>query len=222
MQSASGCLARDASLRARTSSSPPNAVIELSSPRRNSSSDSLKTEQSDPRDWFNHSNWNPTAAFDSNITYIDPPYFLKESDSPSSEKTYCYNEYQLAPPITPIEYSSSASDYRSVIDDLRFEIQQLREELKHYKQTGPDVLYKDRLLEVRFHKLPKEKRRELESILRDFGVDLDGSRRRKIPPSLALITPSSELSPSIPLPLQDPAPYQPTPPTPLCLLLPSP
>ncbi|CAG9951025.1 unnamed protein product [Clonostachys rosea f. rosea IK726] len=72
-----GCLARDASLRARTSSSPPNAVIELSSPRRSSSSDSLKTEQSDPQDWFNHSNWNPTAAFDSNITDIDPPYFLK-------------------------------------------------------------------------------------------------------------------------------------------------
>ncbi|CAG9955643.1 unnamed protein product, partial [Clonostachys rosea f. rosea IK726] len=182
-----GCLARDASLRARTSSSPPNAVIELSSPRRSSSSDSLKTEQSDPQDWFNHSNWNPTAAFDSNITDIDPPYFLKESDSPSSEKTYCYNEYQLAPPITPIAHSSSASDYRSVIDDLSFEILQLREELKHYKQTGPDVLYKDRLLEVRFHELPKEKRRELESILRDFATGLDGSatsssRRRKTPP----------------------------------------
>lgn len=69
-----------------------------------------------------------------------------------------------------------------MINDLRFKIQQLREELKYYKQTGPDVLYKDRLLEVRFYELPKEKRRELESILRDFAVDLDGSRRRKTPP----------------------------------------
>ncbi|CAH0055802.1 unnamed protein product, partial [Clonostachys solani] len=43
-------MARNASLRARTNSLPPKAVIGLSSPRRNSFSDSLKTKNSDPQD----------------------------------------------------------------------------------------------------------------------------------------------------------------------------
>ncbi|CAI6083893.1 unnamed protein product, partial [Clonostachys chloroleuca] len=76
---------------------------------------------------------------------------------------------------------SSASDYCSVINDLRFKIQQLREELKYYKQTGPDVLYKDRLFEVRFYELPKEKRRELEKTLRSISMDLGGGRHPPFP-----------------------------------------
>uniref|UniRef100_A0A0B7KJH3 Frequency clock protein n=1 Tax=Bionectria ochroleuca TaxID=29856 RepID=A0A0B7KJH3_BIOOC len=182
------CLARNASLGARPGSSPPKAVIESSFPRPNSSSDSHETEQNDPRDWFDRLNSNPTATFNSNITSISPPYFMKESDPPSSEKTYSHIEYPLVPPMILTAHSSSASDYRSVIDDLTFEIQQLREELKHYKQTGPDILHKDRLFEIRLHELPIENKRRLEGILRDFATNLDGSpdesssRRRKTPP----------------------------------------
>ncbi len=59
-------LNRDASLRASLGSarSKPSNVH---SPRRNSSGDSHKTGQSDPKKWFDRSNENPTATFDSNV-----------------------------------------------------------------------------------------------------------------------------------------------------------
>lgn len=71
--------------------------------------------------------------------------------------------------------SSSAGDYRSVIDDLTVEIQKLKEELKRYKQRGPDLLRKDQLFEIKFHGLPKRKKRELETTLREFAATLGSS-----------------------------------------------
>lgn len=72
-------------------------------------------------------------------------------------------------------HSSSADDYRSVIDDLTVENKRLKEELKRYKQFGPDPLRKDKLFEIKFHGLPPNKRRELEATLRDFASSLEGS-----------------------------------------------
>jgi hypothetical protein len=105
---------------------------------------------------------------------VDPPFFQKESDSSNEEKTF-YNQRQLAPPKLTTARSSSADDYRSVIDDLTVEIQKLREELKRYKNTGPGMLQKDRLFEIKVHGLPKKKKRELEATLREFASSLDGS-----------------------------------------------
>lgn len=79
------------------------------------------------------------------------------------------------PPKLTGAQSSSAGEYRSVIDDLTVEIQKLKEELKRYKQKGPDMLRKDKLFEIKIHGLPKRKRRELEATLRDFTASLDGS-----------------------------------------------
>jgi hypothetical protein len=104
---------------------------------------------------------------------VDPPFFQKEPDSSNEEKTY-YN-HQLAPPKLTTAHSSSADDYRSVIDDLTVEIQKLREELKRYKNTGPDMLRKEKLFEIKVHGLPKKKKRELEATLRDFAASLEGS-----------------------------------------------
>lgn len=62
-------LARDASLRASPGSRQPNPSENGSapeSPRRNSSGDSHETGQSDPKKWFDRSNQNPTATFDTN------------------------------------------------------------------------------------------------------------------------------------------------------------
>ncbi|KAJ4213084.1 hypothetical protein NW757_014768 [Fusarium falciforme] len=164
------CLACDASLGA--------------SPRRNSSSNSHGTGQSDPQKWFDHSNQNPTATIGNNTIDIDFPFFQPESSSSNSESPYSQNQYQLAPPNLSMAHSSSADDYRSVIDDLTIEIQQLKEELKRYRQTGPDILRKDTLFEIRIHGLPEKKKRELEAILRDFAANLDrppdaSSLRRK-------------------------------------------
>lgn len=163
-------LARDASLRFSLGSAPPNANIETFSPRRNSSSDGYETGQSDPKKWFCHSNQNPSTTVDNNIIDIDPPFFQKENDSSNSEKPYS----QLASPKLTAAHSSSPAEYRSIIDDLTVEIQMLREELKLYKQTGPDTLRKDKLFEIKIHGLPQTKKRELEGTLRDFAASLDG------------------------------------------------
>ncbi|KAF4983224.1 hypothetical protein FDECE_17350 [Fusarium decemcellulare] len=167
-------LARDASLKASPGSAPPMATDTTSPPRRNSSGDSHETGQSDPKKWFDHSNQNPTATFDNNVMDVDPPFFQKESDSSNEEKPFSFS-HQLAPPKLTAAHSSSADDYRSVIDDLTVEIQKLREELKRYKQPGPDLLRKEKLFEIKVHGLPKKKKRELEATLRDFAASLGGS-----------------------------------------------
>ncbi|KAL7810037.1 frequency clock protein [Trichoderma aethiopicum] len=162
-------LARDASLRASRGSAPPKSNNQDSSPpRRASSGESHETGQSDADKWFDQSNQNPKAIFDSNAMDVEPPFFQKESDSSNEDK-----------PQTPAlrdsnARSSSADDYRSVIDDLTVEIQKLKEELKRYKQHGPDMLRKDKLFEIKMHGLPKRKKRELEATLREFAAGLSG------------------------------------------------
>ncbi|UZP42029.1 hypothetical protein NXS19_009845 [Fusarium pseudograminearum] len=87
-------LARDASLKASQGSGPAAKTTTTTSPRRNSSGDSNETGQSDPNTWFDQSNQNPTATYDSNVMEVDPPFFQKESDSSNEDKPY-YD--QLAP-----------------------------------------------------------------------------------------------------------------------------
>ncbi|KAI9901311.1 hypothetical protein N3K66_003128 [Trichothecium roseum] len=166
-------LARDASLRASAGSAPAGNTNTTSSPRRNSSGESHNTSQSDPKKWFDHSNENPAANYDSNAMDVDPPFFQRQSDSSGEEKPYSLPHQPI--PQGLAADSSSNDDYRSVIDDLTVEIQKLKEELKRYKQRGPDMLRKDKLFEIKIHDLSKRKRRELESTLRDFASSLDGS-----------------------------------------------
>ncbi|GJN71462.1 hypothetical protein PLICBS_005527 [Purpureocillium lilacinum] len=168
-------LARDASLRASPGSGPAVTSQTTSSPRRNSSGDSHETGQSDPKKWFDQSNENPTATFDNNTMDVDPPFFQKESDSSNEEKGYQHQQFLAAPPRLTGAQSSSADEYRSVIDDLTVEIQKLKDELKRYKQMGPDMLRKEKLFEIKIHGLPKRKRRELEATLRDFTASLQES-----------------------------------------------
>ncbi|TFB07608.1 Frequency clock protein [Trichoderma ghanense] len=166
-------LARDASLRASRGSAPPKPNNQdSSSPRRASSGESHETGQSDANKWFNQSNENPTATFDSNAMDVEPPFFQKESDSSNEDKPYAPEI--PAPRNLSNARSSSADDYRSVIDDLTVEIQKLKEELKRYKQRGPDMLRKDKLFEIKMHGLPKRKKRELEATLREFAAGLSG------------------------------------------------
>lgn len=165
-------LARDASLRANSGTTPANQTDPISSPRRNSSGESHHTGQSDPKKWFDQSNENPIATYNGAMD-VDPPFFQKESDSSNEEKAYAYDH--LAPSKLMTAQSSSADDYRSVIDDLTIEIQRLKEELKKYKQLGPDMLRKEKLFEVKVHGLTNRKKRELEATLRDFTASLQGS-----------------------------------------------
>nr|Q01115.1 RecName: Full=Frequency clock protein [Leptosphaeria australiensis]AAB96844.1 frequency clock protein [Leptosphaeria australiensis] len=164
-------LARDASLQANSSRSQ----AATSSPRRNSSDESHDTGQSDANKWFDQSNLNPTANYDSNAMDVDPPFYQRESESSNEGGKIPYHGGSV-PMLKPtVTHSSSADDYRSVIDDLTVEIQRLKEELKRYKQFGSDVMKNEKLFEIKVHGLPKRKKRELEATLRDFAASLAGT-----------------------------------------------
>ncbi|KAG7136108.1 Frequency clock protein like [Verticillium longisporum] len=129
--------------------------------------------------WFDRSNENPTAAYTQGMD-VDPPFYQKESDSSIGDGNKATYPFHLKPgashPLRPsAARSSSTGDYRSVIDDLTVEIQKLKDELKKYKQSGPDLLKRDKLFEIKVHGLPKRKKRELEATLRDFASGLSES-----------------------------------------------
>ncbi|KAK5661744.1 hypothetical protein OQA88_9845 [Cercophora sp. LCS_1] len=160
------------------------AVPPANSPRRDSSGESHLTAPSDPRGWFDQSNRNPPVNdFEATAMDVDPPFFQKETDSsnggargPRVDPAYPFGpgarQVLMRPTVT---HSSSADDYRSVIDDLTIENKRLKEELKRYKQFGPDMMQKEKLFEIKVHGLPKRKKRELEATLRDFAASLEGS-----------------------------------------------
>ncbi|KFA64856.1 hypothetical protein S40285_09517 [Stachybotrys chlorohalonatus IBT 40285] len=166
-------LPRDAPLYPSPGSAQVKDRDKSSTPRRNSSGDSQEIGYSDPKKWFERFNQNP-AAFYSNAMDADPPFFQKESDSSIEDDKLSPCPYQVAPQTLSAQ-SSSADYYRSVIDDLTVEIQKLKEQLKRYKQNVPDMLRKEKLFEIKAYALPKQKRRELETILRDFAAGLEQS-----------------------------------------------
>ncbi|KAK1753091.1 putative frequency clock protein [Echria macrotheca] len=159
----------------------------ISATRRDSSDESHDTAASDPRGWFNRSNRNPKVTpFETQAMDVDPPFFQKETDSSNEElreaDALCDPAYPFGPGARQlthmrptVTHSSSADDYRSVIDDLTIENKRLKEELKRYKQFGPDMMKKDKLFEIKVHGLPKRKKRELEATLREFAASLGGS-----------------------------------------------
>ncbi|KAG7408980.1 Frequency clock protein [Fusarium oxysporum f. sp. raphani] len=150
-------------------------------------SGSRETVLSDPPEWHNDSSLNATA--NNNPVDVNLSSSREESDLLDTEKLHLHTRYQVDPPGPVTAHSSSSDDYRSVIDDLTLEIQQLRKELKRYKQPGPALLHEDKLFEIKVYGLPQKKKRELETILRDLAADLDGSpeasssqKRKKISP----------------------------------------
>lgn len=178
-------LAKQQTLLAPTNKPCIPTVSITESPRRNSSGESHETGASDPRQWYERSNQNIPAATSVGASMdVDPPFFQKESDGSSDEArlvpaqspVYDFMRQQVRGLLRPgMTHSSSADDYRSVIDDLTVENKRLKEELKRYRQAGPDSLRRDKLFEVKVHGLPSRKKRELEAALRDFTTSLDGS-----------------------------------------------
>ncbi|KAJ0167783.1 Frequency clock protein [Colletotrichum tanaceti] len=171
-------LAQEASTRAASMRVAPAISSGSSSPRRQSSGESYNTGPSDPKKWFDQNNENPTASYSHGMD-VDTPFFQKMSES-SNEDIQQHTSYptHLAPPMPgnfkpSATHSSSADDYRSVIDDLTIEIKRLKDELKRYKQKGPEMMKRDKLFEIKVHGLPKRKKRELESTLRDFASGLE-------------------------------------------------
>ncbi|KAI0185270.1 frequency clock protein [Xylaria flabelliformis] len=177
-------LARDASKR-----NPPPTIPNAHSsavkgqakpPRRNSSDESNETGLSDPRQWFDSSNQHTGGTLLTSTMDVDPPFFQKETDSSNEDAHILLSQspafrHSFRPSMAK---SSSADDYRSVIDDLTIENKRLKEELRKFKQMGPDSLRNDKLFEVKMHGLPSAKKRELEATLRDFTTKLERSGTR--------------------------------------------
>ncbi|KAG4266897.1 hypothetical protein FPRO04_13012 [Fusarium proliferatum] len=136
-------------------------------------SGSRETVLNDPPEWHNDSSLNATANNNPANTNISSS--REESDLLDTEKLHLHTRHHVDPPGPITAHSSSSDDYRSVIDDLTLEIQQLKKELKRYKQPGPALLHKDKLFEIKVYGLPQKKKRELETILRDLAADHDGS-----------------------------------------------
>lgn len=173
-------LAREA-LKRHAPANIPAASHATNLPRRKSSGESNDTGLSDGRKWFDRTNQNFKGSLDTSGMDVDPPFFQRETDSsneemvPSQSPAYRFVQNR-APSLRPgYTQSSSAGDYRSVIDDLTIENKRLKEELKKYRQVGPDSLRRDKLFEVKVHGLPNRKKRELEAALRDFTTSLGGS-----------------------------------------------
>ncbi|KAH7471293.1 Frequency clock protein [Fusarium oxysporum f. sp. matthiolae] len=149
-------------------------------------SGSRETVLSNPPEWHNDSSLNATTnnnPADVNLSSREEPDLL------GTEKLQLHTRHHVDPPGPITAHCSSSDDYRSVIDDLTLEIQQLKKELKRYKQPGPAVLHKHKLFEIKVYGLPQKKKRELETILRDLAADHDGSpeasssqERKRIPP----------------------------------------
>ena len=119
-------------------------------------------------------------------SWSDPPFYQRETDSSNEDLMRMdlpprlanhpfaqVSQGALARPT--VTHSSSADDFRSVIDDLTIENKRLKEELRRYKQFGPDLLRKEKLFEIKVHGLPRHKKRELEATLRSFAANLEGS-----------------------------------------------
>ncbi|KAL4723499.1 hypothetical protein ACLX1H_009134 [Fusarium chlamydosporum] len=107
------------------------------------------------------------------------------------EKPDLYVRHQVASSISITAQSTRDHDYRGIIDDLTVEIQQLKKELKRYKNPGPTQLYNDELFEVRVHGLSQKKKRELDAILGDFATNVDESPKGSSPHKRARASPRS-------------------------------
>ncbi|KAI1659481.1 frequency clock protein [Daldinia decipiens] len=166
--------ARNASKRDPQIANPPTHPT-FSKPRRNSSGDSNETGISDPKKWFDTSNQKAMHTTDID----EAPFYQKETDS-SNEEVAKYGLPLQSPayrirPVGLAHSNQSADEFRSVIDDLTVENKRLKEELRKYKQMGPDSLRRDKLFEVKVHGLSSRKKRELEAALRDFTTSLEDS-----------------------------------------------
>lgn len=72
----------------------------------------------------------------------------------------------------PTGASSSAEDYRGVIDDLTVQNRKLKRKLRKYEKLHDAHLQDDKLFEIRVHALPANKKRELEDMLQKFSMTL--------------------------------------------------
>lgn len=78
-----------------------------------------------------------------------------KSDSSNGARVSQHQKHVAALSGCANRHSDSTGDYRGIIDDLVVEIKTLKDELRRYKPTVSRKLQKDKLFEIRFHNLPR-------------------------------------------------------------------
>ncbi|KAF2796556.1 hypothetical protein K505DRAFT_347869 [Melanomma pulvis-pyrius CBS 109.77] len=159
----------------------PPSTISPELPAKNQSSG----ESSDAGHWYENTNNN---AIQSNASFIDndPPFFLRNSSSSATPpERHEMRSTHILPQSTAVPHrpgmlrrdtdTSSAEEYRNVIDDLTVANKMLKQKLRKYERLYDAHLQSEKLLEVRFHGLPDHKKRELEEYLQKFAADMDGT-----------------------------------------------
>jgi hypothetical protein len=101
----------------------------------------------------------------------EPPFFITQSIESSSFDPIRHS-LDNQPFGEYTQHDSEKEDLRDVIDDLTIENKRLRQQLKSRKRQQ-DSQDPDRLFEVRVHGLPSNKKRELETLLRNFTSKLN-------------------------------------------------
>ncbi|KAH7064711.1 frequency clock protein [Macrophomina phaseolina] len=168
----------------RTSSSVPSSE-RANPPSPGSSKPCTKKESSgevsDAGKWFETSN-NNISQHSASFVDNDPPFFFRNSSSSTSpdmqNPLQMQIQAQTSIPHRPALMNlrtdgSSTEDFRSVIDDLTIENKKLKKKLKKYEKIHDAHLQDEKLFEVRVHRLPAHKKRELEETLRKFAMELD-------------------------------------------------
>ncbi|KAI9731433.1 MAG: hypothetical protein M1818_007823 [Claussenomyces sp. TS43310] len=159
--------------------------------RRRPSNASGEQELGDARRWFNQCNENPGkhSGVDRAMIDGDPPFFLLNRQGCSA------TNQDLEPAPSPVRHgidnskpslmhattSSSADDFRSVIDDLTIENKKLKELLRKHEADHSVQPDRDRLFEVKIYGLSSSKRRELEDTLQRFAASVAGSAEIQSP-----------------------------------------
>lgn len=154
--------------------------------------------------WFDSSNERPHLGFHTTFQDSEPPYFLPQESTNTSNDAYGSRK-PLSGHLKPgtartATNGSGAEEYRSVIDDLTIENKKLRERLRKHENAYNRHLEKDKLFEVKIHGLPLRKRRELEDVLRAFASsmhDSTGSETHKGPSKGAHLHPYSSFDPTL-------------------------
>jgi hypothetical protein len=139
--------------------------------------------------WFERSNKNVGGKLGPRFDDNDPPFFLQNQslsypnlgtdteDLSHPPQTFDRNISQFASDFIQGDTNgSSIDDFRSVIDDLTIENKRLRERLRRYERSYGAHLERDKLFEVKVHRLNLSKKRELEETLLAFASSISKDR----------------------------------------------
>lgn len=174
----------------------PPSTISLRHPNNHSSG-----ESSDAAGWFERTN--NDASHDASFIDNDPPFLLNNSSSSDRTPPDAHHAHHAGLPPLPYRPNlmrlgtdgSSTEDFRSVIDDLTIANKKLKQRLRKYEKVYDAHLQEEKLFEVRFHRLPDHKKKELEETLRQFAAGLDNSSESpdvpRAPPLTKDVTTSS-------------------------------